>query len=248
MYLTISSVFLILFGVVHANTDSGLDLLQRHSQAVDAFASRHAVIIVEPPSRIARNSYPFGNHLEGRSDGCPSGYDPCGGDSCCPPGCTPCNDNTNTCCDIGTFCTYNGTKPVCGCFGPSCPGENTPPPTSSTHHPTTTSTSTFYGVTFSSVFDPFTSTSTSMSTSTGLTTGSVGFSSTTTSLSIATSSVAPLPSATTSASGSSSGNAGSKTSAAAAVDFKPPLLIVLGVGIVTLLIEHGIRIPWMDCV
>jgi hypothetical protein len=25
------------------------------------------------------------------------------------------------------------------------------------------------------------------------------------------------------------------------------LLIVLGVGIVTLLIEHGIRIPWIDC-
>src|ERR1700691_1171338 len=87
----------------------------------------------------------------------------------------------------GTFCTYNGTKPVCGCFGPSCPGENTPPPTSSTHHTTTTSTSTFYGVTFSSVVDPFPSTSTSMSTSTGLTTGSVGFSSTTTSLSIPTS-------------------------------------------------------------
>jgi len=232
MHLKISFVLLILFGVVHANSDSGLGLLRQRS--VDAFTSRHAVIIVEPPSRIARNSYLSGGHLEGRSDGCPAGYDPCGGESCCPPGCIPCNDNTNTCCDIGTLCAYNGTKPVCECFGTSCPGGNTPPPTSSTPHTTTTSKSTFYGVTSSSVFNPFTSTST------GLTTGSVGFSSTTTSLSIPTSSVAPLPSTTTSASGSSSGNAGGKTSAAAAVDFQPPLLIVLGVSIVTLLIEHGI--------
>ena len=225
-------------------------LIRRHS--VEAFASRHAVIIVQPPSRIARNSYLFGGHLEGRSGVCPSGYDPCGSDSCCPPGCISCNDNTNTCCDIGqcpmlllcsshpyflsgTFCTYNGTKPVCECFGTSCPGGNTPPPTSSTQQPTTTSQSTFYAPTFSSVFDPFTSTTTS-STSTGLTTGPVGFSSTTTPLSIPTSSVAPFPSTTTSASGSSSGNAGGNALTAAAVDFKPPLWIALGMGIVPLVI------------
>jgi len=227
MYLTIPFVLLILFGVVRADSDSGLGLLGRHSAY--SSTSRHTVI-AKPPSRIVRDSHPLGGHLEVRGDGCPSGYDPCGGDTCCPPGCIPCDDNTNTCCEVGTFCTTNHSMPVCGCytFGNSCPGGNPgPPTTSSTQH--TISKSTF-GVTVSGT-----------ATVNTFTTSSVGLNSTTTSLSTSTSSTTALPSTTTNAGGSSSGNAGGGTSAATAIDFNPPLLLVLRMGIVTLLIEQGIR-------
>jgi len=163
MYLKILFALTIgLFGVARGSSDSGLsDLLQQHSAT--SFAFRHA-IIAQPPSPIARNSHLLGGHLEVRGGVCPSGYSPCGGDSCCPPGCIPCNDNTKTCCEIGlcsilllcsptgsylpsgTFCTTNHSKPVCGCFG-GCPNQPKPPPpkpppsTSSTHH--TTSKPTF---------------------------------------------------------------------------------------------------------
>jgi len=245
------AILLVLVGVVRASSESHIPgLLRRRS--VHPSTSRHSVV-PKPLSRIARNAHLLRGLLEVRADGCPSGYDPCLGDeeNCCPPGCLPCSDDESTCCDAGTFCATDDTGlPVCQCLGDSCPsdgggggggdgdgggggGGGGSPDTSTPSIPTPTAkftkTATFSG--------PATNSSTS-TTRFSTPTQSVGFSSTTP-LGLSSSSVAALPSATTANPGSSSGNAGGGTLSGAVLAFKPPLLLVLGVGAFTLVIEHG---------